>query len=146
MLDLGRVRAAGALVAPDNRIDSTAAATIGTVLAHAPHQLTHLVLANTGMRSGEALSLLRNLHGAPVRIVLGKGIATAIRRQFEALAASVTAPAVPVDAAAVKNVHRTAAARPIGTAGSAAARHSGEGLDPKQRDSLAGSPECAVAA
>lgn len=108
LLDLGRVRAAGALAAPDNRIDSAAAAAIGATLSQPSHRLTHLVLANTAMRSGEALSLLRNLQGAPVRIVLGKGVATTVRRQFEALATGIAPPAVPSDVAAVKSVHRTA--------------------------------------
>lgn len=108
LLDLGRVRAAGALAAPDNRIDSAAAAMIGTALAQPSHRLTHLVLANTAMRSGEALCLLRNLHAAPVRIVLGKGIATTVRRQFDALATAIAPPAIPSDVAAVKSVHRTA--------------------------------------
>jgi hypothetical protein len=108
VLDLRRMRAAAVLAAPDNRIDADAAAAIGAALAQTPHQLSHLVLANTGMSSGDAVSLLRNLNGAPVRIVLGKGIATTVRRQFTALAADVAPPAVPADVAAVKSVYRTA--------------------------------------
>lgn len=137
LLDLGRVRAARVLAAPENRIDQEAATAIGTALAAAPHQLTHLVLADTGMRSREALSLLRALGVAeapswqteaavpavsaaaaapaesavaPIRIVLGKGVAATVKRRFAQLAVGLTHPAVAVDVAAVRSVYRTAPA------------------------------------
>lgn len=127
VLDLGRVRAARVLAAAENRIDETAAAAIGTSLAAAPHRLAHLVLTDTGMRSREALSLLRALGvpdrrpwpapttaipagtgPAPVRIVLGKGVAATVKRQFAELASGVARPAVAADVAAVRSVYRTA--------------------------------------
>src|SRR5690606_23857493 len=83
--DLGRVKAAGALGAPDNRIDEPAAAAIAEALAAAPHRLTHLVLAHTGMRSRAAHRLLDAAPRAasPTRYILGKGIATSIRRRLD---------------------------------------------------------------
>jgi hypothetical protein len=112
VLDLGRIRAAHALAAADNRVDATAADSIGTSLASAPHRLTHLVLSDTGMRSAEAISLLRHLEtphaSAPIRVVLGKGIATTVRKRFAVLAQNVPQPAIPADVAAVRSVYRTA--------------------------------------
>ncbi|MBR7834119.1 ribonuclease inhibitor [Actinospica durhamensis] len=126
LLDLGRVRAARVLAAPENRIDEDAAAAIGTALAAAPHRLAHLVLTDTGMRSREALSMLRALGvtdrrpwsaptaevpadgPAPIRIVLGKGIAATVKRRFAELAAGVARPASAPDVAAVRSVYRTA--------------------------------------
>lgn len=110
MLDLGRVRAARVLSAADNRPDVAAADSIGAALAAAPHRLTHLVLADTGMRSPEAISLLRHLEPGmptPMRVVLGKGIATTIRKRFAAIARTVPQPAIPADVAAIQSVHRT---------------------------------------
>ncbi|MFG2820519.1 ribonuclease inhibitor [Kitasatospora sp. NPDC048365] len=109
LLDLGRVRAAAALGAPDNRLDHAAADRIGTALTAAPHRLGHLVLANTGARSREAHRLLDLApHAAtPTRYVFGKGVATTVRRRLDALAAAVPPPAVAPDVAAVRSVHRT---------------------------------------
>lgn len=127
LLDLGRVRAARVLAAPENRIDEAAAAAIGTALAAAPHRLGHLVLTDTGMRSREALSMLRALgvtdrspwpaptaadpaeaSPVPIRIVLGKGIAATVKRRFAELAAGVARPASAPDVAAVRSIYRTA--------------------------------------
>lgn len=156
LLDLGRVRAARVLAAPENRIDEAAAAAIGTSLAAGPHGLKHLILTDTGMRSREALGLLRALGvpdrrqwpgaasasasvsaspwasapasgassaspasassqasfagsgPAPIRILLGKGIATTVKRQFAQLAAGAPSPAPAPDVAAVRSVYRTA--------------------------------------
>ncbi|MFF7200098.1 ribonuclease inhibitor [Streptomyces sp. NPDC008141] len=110
LLDMGRVRAAGTLGAEDNRIDTDAATAIGESLADGEHRLTHLVLAHTGMRSREAH---RILDAAPravshTRFVLGKGIATSVRRRLDAFSAHLPAPAVSADVAAVRSVHRTA--------------------------------------
>ncbi|MGF1430856.1 ribonuclease inhibitor [Kitasatospora sp. LaBMicrA B282] len=110
LLDLGRVKAAGVLGAADNRLDAEAMGTLGAALAARPHRLRHLVLANTGLRSRAALHLLAQAERAasPTRYVLGKGIATTVRRRFEALSAEVPWPAMPADVAAVQSVHRTA--------------------------------------
>lgn len=109
LLDLGRVRAAGALAAADNRVDAEAAAAIAAALGAAPHRLTHLVLANTGMRSREAHRLLDAAPDAvtPTRYVLGKGIATSVRRRLDSFSARLPLPAVPDAVAAVRSVHRT---------------------------------------
>ena len=106
-LDLGRVRAAGVLEAPDNRVDAQAAALIGDALSVAESRLAHLVLADCGIRSAEAIKLLDHLGGARTRVVLGKGIATTVRRRFAAHADGVPSPQVPGDVAAIKSVHRT---------------------------------------
>ena len=106
-LDLGRVRAAGVLAAPDNRVDAQAAALIGDALSVAESRLAHLVLADCGIRSAEAIKLLDHLGGARTRVVLGKGIATTVRRRFSAHADGVPSPQVPGDVAAIKSVHRT---------------------------------------
>jgi hypothetical protein len=110
LLDLGRVRAASALSAPDNRIDEDAAADIGRALSRGPHTLAHLVLSHTAMRSREAHRLLDEAEHAvtPTRYILGKGVATSVRRRLDALSAQVPAPSVPGDVAAVRSVHRTA--------------------------------------
>jgi hypothetical protein len=110
LLDLGRVRAAGTLGAPDNHVDTEAATAIGLALASAPHRLTHLVLSHTGMRSREAHRLLDAAPRAATatRFVLGKGVATSVRRRLDALSAQVPPPATAADVAAVRSVHRTA--------------------------------------
>ncbi|WP_234995775.1 leucine-rich repeat domain-containing protein [Streptoalloteichus hindustanus] len=107
--DLGRVRAAGALGSQNNRLDETAASAIAGALAARPHQLRHLILSDTGMRSREAHRLLDGALRAitPTRFVLGKGIATSVRRRLDALSADVPAhPAVHADVAAIRSVHR----------------------------------------
>ncbi|MFI1096415.1 ribonuclease inhibitor [Streptomyces sp. NPDC020917] len=110
LLDFGRVRAAGTLGAPDNQVDTVAATAIGLALAAAPHRLTHLVLSHTGMRSHQAHRLLDAAPSAPTatRYVLGKGVATSVRRRLDALSAHLPMPAVAADVAAVRSVHRTA--------------------------------------
>ncbi|MFI0938797.1 ribonuclease inhibitor [Streptomyces sp. NPDC021020] len=114
LLDLGRVRAAGTLGAPDNRVDTEAATAIGLALAAAPHRLAHLVLSHTGMRSREAHRLLDAAPAAATatRFVLGKGVATSVRRRLDALSAHLPMPATPPDVAAVRSVHRTAPPAP----------------------------------
>ncbi|MEU4097413.1 ribonuclease inhibitor [Streptomyces sp. NPDC026673] len=109
LLDLGRVKAAGALGAADNRLDADAAGAMAMALAAAPHRLTHLVLSHTGMRSREAHRLLDAAPGAatPTRYVLGKGVATSIRQRLGALSAHLPSPEVPAAIAAVRSVHRT---------------------------------------
>ncbi|WP_169314057.1 ribonuclease inhibitor [Streptomyces piniterrae] len=110
--DLGRVRAAGALGAADNRIDEAAAHTIAATLGDGrPHRLSHLVLTHTGMRSREAHRLLDGAQHAatPTRYLLGKGIAGSVRGRLNALAAPLPPrPPLPADVAAVRSVHRTA--------------------------------------
>ncbi|MFF4895041.1 ribonuclease inhibitor [Streptomyces sp. NPDC001068] len=110
LLDLGRVRAAAVLAAPDNRLDLAAADTIGHALAGARHRLAHLVLTHTGMRSREAHRLLDHAAraGTATRYRLGAGIAASVKRRLNDLSAQVPAPAVPADVAAVRSVHRTA--------------------------------------
>ncbi|TJZ99799.1 ribonuclease inhibitor [Actinacidiphila oryziradicis] len=110
LLDLGRVRAAGTLGAPDNQIDTDAATAIGRALAAREHQLAHLVLTNTGIRSREAHRILNTAPAAPTatRFVLGKGVATSIRRRLDALSAHLPMPATAADIAAVRSVYRTA--------------------------------------
>ncbi|WP_418960605.1 ribonuclease inhibitor [Streptomyces tritici] len=114
LLDLGRVRAAGTLGAADNHLDLAATTAIGEALTARAHRLTHLVLAHTGLRSREAHRLLDTAPRAatPTRYVLGKGIATSIRRRLEQHCASVPPPAVPEDVRAVHSVHRTAQSAP----------------------------------
>jgi hypothetical protein len=109
LLDLGRVKAAGFLGAPDNHVDTEAATAIAGALASGAHGLRHLVLANTGMRSRQALPLLSGAERAvtPTRYVLGKGIATSVRRRLHALSEQVPWPVVPPAVAAVQSVHRT---------------------------------------
>ncbi|WP_436993455.1 ribonuclease inhibitor [Streptomyces sp. enrichment culture] len=107
--DLGRVRAAGALGARDNHVDEEAAAAIAAALAERPHRMTHLVLSHTGMRSREAHRLLDAAPRAatPTRYLLGKGIATSVRRRLDAFSAGLPPlPPVPADVAAVRSVHR----------------------------------------
>jgi hypothetical protein len=111
-LDLGRVRAAGAIGAADNRLDAAATAAIGTSLAAHEHQLSYVVLTDCGMRSAEALSLLRHLGDAAAartRFVLGKGIAGTVRSEFARLAEGISAPRPSADVAAIRSVYRTAA-------------------------------------
>jgi len=134
LLDLGRVRGARVMAAPENRIDQDAAAAIGSALVDTPHRLSHLVLADTGMRSREAVSLLRALGvpdgrpwavpaarptqppaadrqgPIPIRIVLGKGVAATVKAQFAQLATGVAHPAAASDVAAIRSVYRTAPA------------------------------------
>ncbi|MFD7308643.1 hypothetical protein [Promicromonospora sp. NPDC059942] len=110
VLDLGRVRAAGALGASDNRIDGEAADTIAAALSDGPHRLGHLVLSYTGLGSREALRLVGGAERAvtATRFVLGKGVATTVRRRLDALAgARPMAPSVPEDVAAIRSVYRT---------------------------------------
>lgn len=107
--DLGRVKAARFLDAPDNRLDEAAATAIADALAHGPHGLRHLVLTNTGLGSQAAHRLLDGAGRAatPTRFVLGKGIATSIRRRLDAASAAIPErPAVAADVAAVRSVHR----------------------------------------
>ncbi|MEV6104800.1 ribonuclease inhibitor [Streptomyces sp. NPDC051940] len=108
--DLGRVRAAGALGAADNALDEAATTAIAAALAEGRHRLTHLVLSNTGMRSRQALPLLAGAGRAvsPTRYLLGKGIASSVRRRLDALSGSLPQlPPVPADVAAIRSVHRT---------------------------------------
>jgi Ran GTPase-activating protein (RanGAP) involved in mRNA processing and transport len=107
--DLGRVRAAGVLGAQDNRLDEAATTAIADALATRPHRLRNLVLSDTGLRSREAHRLLDGALRAvsPTRFVLGKGVASSIRRRLSVAAADIPArPAVPADVAAVHSVHR----------------------------------------
>jgi hypothetical protein len=107
-LDLGRVRAAAVLAAPDNRVDAHAAALIGDALSMPDSRLAHLVLADCGIRSAQAIKLLDHLGGARTRVVLGKGVATTVRRRFAAHADGLALPHVPADVAAIRSVYRTA--------------------------------------
>lgn len=110
VLDLGRVRAAGMLGAPDNRVDGGAADVIAAALSGGPHRLGHLVLSHTGIRSREALRLVAGAERAvtATRFSLGKGIATTVRRRLDALAGSLPMmPSVPDDVAAIRSVYRT---------------------------------------
>ncbi|MGW6054617.1 ribonuclease inhibitor [Streptomyces sp. NPDC055189] len=108
LLDLGRVRAAGALGAADNRIDDAGAAAIAESLAGVEHRLAHLVLSHTGLRSREAHRLLDTAGHAlsPTRFVLGQGIAASIKRRLAAFSAGIPGPALSADVAAVRSVHR----------------------------------------
>ncbi|WP_228389697.1 leucine-rich repeat domain-containing protein [Streptomyces smaragdinus] len=109
VLDLGRVRAAGTLGAADNRLDEAATAAVAQALAAREHRLGHLVLSNTGLRSRQALPLLAGAERAatPTRYLLGKGIATSVRRRLDTLAAGLPElPPVPDDVAAIRSVHR----------------------------------------
>ena len=107
--DLGRVKAAKVLDAGDNRLDETAMTAIADALADRPHGLRHLVLSNTGLGSRAAHRLLDGAERAetPTRFVLGKGVATSIRRRLDLASAGVPEqPPVPADVAAVRSVHR----------------------------------------
>jgi Ran GTPase-activating protein (RanGAP) involved in mRNA processing and transport len=110
LLDLGRVRAAALLAAPDNRIDEPAATAIGRSLSAAPHRLTHLVLTHTGLRSREAHRLLDHAEHAatPTRYVLGNAIAATVKQRLRTLSAEVPPPEVPADVAGTVSVYRTA--------------------------------------
>ncbi|WP_328616923.1 ribonuclease inhibitor [Amycolatopsis sp. NBC_00355] len=107
--DLGRVKAAKVLDARDNQLDETAATAIAGALAERPHGLRHLVLSNTGLGSQAAHRLLDGAQRAatPTRFVLGKGIATSIRRRLDMASVAIPErPAVAADVAAVRSVHR----------------------------------------
>jgi Ran GTPase-activating protein (RanGAP) involved in mRNA processing and transport len=107
--DLGRVRAAGVLGAPDNHLDEQAMTTIADALATRPHRLRHLVLSDTGLRSRAANRLLDGAQRAmtPTRFVLGKGIATSIRRRLATLSADIPPrPPEPAAVTAIRSVHR----------------------------------------
>ncbi|MGW4880560.1 ribonuclease inhibitor [Streptomyces sp. NPDC004262] len=110
LLDLGRVRAAAVLAAPDNRLDLAAADTVGGALAGTGHRLAHLVLTHTGLCSREAHRLLDHAARAvtATRYRLGAGVAASVKRRLDDLSAHVPAPVVPADVAAVRSVHRTA--------------------------------------
>jgi Ran GTPase-activating protein (RanGAP) involved in mRNA processing and transport len=109
--DLGRVKAARVLDAPDNRLDEAATTAIAAALAERPHGLRYLVLSNTGLGSRAAHRLLDGAHRAatPTRFVLGQGVATSIRRRLDLASAAIPErPPVPADVAAVRSVHRGA--------------------------------------
>ena len=107
--DLGRVKAAKVLGAQDNRLDEPATTAIADALAERPHRLQHLVLSHAGLRSQAAHRLLDGAQRAvtPTRFVLGKGVATSIRRRLDAASTGIPeSPSVPADVAAVQSVHR----------------------------------------
>lgn len=107
--DLGRVRAAKVLDARDNQLDEAATKAIADALADRPHRLRYLVLSNTGLGSRAAHRLLDGAQRAvtPTRFVLGKGVATSIRRRLDTASAAIPErPPVPADVAAVRSVHR----------------------------------------
>lgn len=107
--DLGRVKAAKVLDARDNRLDEAATTAIADALAERPHGLRHVVLSNTGLDSRAAHRLLDGARRAatPTRFVLGKGVATSIRRRLDLASAAIPErPPVPADVAAVQSVHR----------------------------------------
>jgi hypothetical protein len=110
LLDLGQVRAAAVLGAADNRVDLAAAESIAEVLSATRHRLTHLVLTHTGLGSREAHRFLDAAPraGTATRFVLGRGVATSVKRRLDAFSAHVPPLAVPADVAAVRSVHRTA--------------------------------------
>ncbi|THV42167.1 ribonuclease inhibitor [Glycomyces buryatensis] len=114
VLDFGRVKAAGVLGAADNRLDAAAADRVGAALASGPHRLTHLVLSDTGLDSRAAHRLLDHAERAavPTRYLLGKGIATSIRKRLNALSADLPDRPEPApDVSAIRSVHRTATPR-----------------------------------
>ncbi|MEV8019039.1 ribonuclease inhibitor [Streptomyces sp. NPDC086554] len=108
LLDLGRVRAAGALGAADNRVDDAGAMAMAGSLAAGEHRLAHLVLSHTGLRSREAHRLLDAAPQAlrPTRFVLGQGVAASVKRRLAVFSRGIPAPSVPADVAAVRSVHR----------------------------------------
>jgi hypothetical protein len=109
LCDLGRVKAAKVLGAQDNQLDEAATTAIADALAERPHRLRHLVLSNTGLDSRAAHRLLDGARRAatPTRFVLGKGVATSIRRRLDLAGAAIPErPPVPADVAAVRSVHR----------------------------------------
>jgi hypothetical protein len=111
VLDLGRVKSAGALGAEDNRVDEPAADRIGQALAAGPHRMTHLILADTGLSSRGALRLLAHAEHAttPTRFLLGKGIAASVKKRLNALSGGLPRlPELSPDVAAIRSVHRTA--------------------------------------
>ena len=106
--DLGRVKAAKVLGAQANRLDEAATTAIAAALAE-PNRLQHLVLTNTGLDSRAAHRLLDGAQrsATPTRFVLGKGIATSIRRRLDLLSAAIPErPSVSADVTAVRSVHR----------------------------------------
>lgn len=108
LCDLGRVKAARALGAADNRFDETAAASVGAALAAGPHRLTHLVLTHTGATSAAAHRLLDSARCAvtPTRFRFGSGVARSVKRRLDALSAEVAPLPVPAAVAAIRSVHR----------------------------------------
>lgn len=111
VLDLGRVKSAGALGAANNRVDESAADRIGQALAAEPHRMHHLILADTGLGSRGALRLLARTEHATTstRFLLGKGIAASVKKRLNALSGSLPdLPELPPDVAAIRSVHRTA--------------------------------------
>jgi Ran GTPase-activating protein (RanGAP) involved in mRNA processing and transport len=114
VLDFGRVKAAGVLGAEDNRMDEAAAERIGAALASGPHRMTHLVLSDTALDSRTAHRLLDHAKRAatPTRYLLGKGVASSIRKRLNALSADLPdRPEPSPDVSAIRSVHRTAPAR-----------------------------------
>ncbi|WP_242454213.1 ribonuclease inhibitor [Bailinhaonella thermotolerans] len=109
VLDLGRVRAAAVLAAPDNRLDDATAAEAADALAAHPHRLAHLDLTHTATTSRAALHLLGGLRRAPspTRVRLGRGIAFRVKRDLAEAAAAVPPLTPHPEVAAVKSVHRT---------------------------------------
>lgn len=114
--DLGRVKAAGALGAADNHLDEAATSAVAHDLAAAPHRLSHLIVAHTGVTSREAARLLEGARRAvtATRFVLGKGVASSIRERLNALSAPLPPlPPVPADVLAIRSVHRQAPPAPM---------------------------------
>ncbi|WP_283134927.1 ribonuclease inhibitor [Rhizohabitans arisaemae] len=109
VLDLGRVRAARALGAPDNHLGEHGAAAVAQALTRVPHRLAHLDLGHTGIGSRGALHLLAGAQTAPTptRFTLGHGIASRVKAELKALASPVPDLRPHPDTAAVHSVHRT---------------------------------------
>ncbi|MCP2360166.1 hypothetical protein HD597_007186 [Nonomuraea thailandensis] len=109
LLDLGRVRAAGALGAPGNRLDEPATSAIANLLSSTPHRLAHLILRDTGVTSRGALALVAGARRAvsPTRYALGPGIASRAKRELAELAKAVPPLSSHPDVAAIASVHRT---------------------------------------
>ncbi|MEV0999422.1 ribonuclease inhibitor [Nonomuraea sp. NPDC050202] len=109
LLDLGRVRAAGALGATGNRLDEPATAAIADILSSAPHRLAHLILRDTGVTSRGALALVAGARRAasPTRYALGPGIASRAKHELAELAKAVPPLSPHPDVAAIASVHRT---------------------------------------
>ncbi len=108
VLDLGRVRAAAVLGAPDNRIDEPGTAAVGAALGTADHRLAHLILSHTGVTSRGALALLAHARRArtPTRYVLGAGVSSRVKRELTALTAGVPPLTSHPEIAAIASVHR----------------------------------------
>ncbi|WP_262379865.1 ribonuclease inhibitor [Nonomuraea sp. PA05] len=109
LLDLSRVRAAGALGAPDNRLDEPATAAIAAVLSGTRHRLAHLILRDTGITGRGALALVAGARRAisPTRYALGPGVASRAKRELAELSESVPPLSPHPDVAAIASVHRT---------------------------------------